>query len=204
MLIKSLHLKSILSFKDTKLDLQPLNVLIGPNGSGKSNLIDVIGLLQAAPYDVTEYLRRNGPTGDWIWSAPSHSATSLHFAGIEADIEFNNVHVKYDLGIVVGDHRVHSLTERLDLVEQDQSRKVLANPFFQASNQRARLWPTRNDGSLAGYDDGAVRLCGMTLFTSANARAGACGAPVLSAIRARSKGGEPRDALLVNWAKLVI
>ena len=63
--IKSLHLKNILSFKDTKLDLQPLNVLIGPNGSGKSNLIDVVGLLQAAPYDVTEHLRRNGPTGDW-------------------------------------------------------------------------------------------------------------------------------------------
>ena len=67
MFIKSLHLKNILSFKDTRLDLQPLNVLIGPNGSGKSNLIDVIGLLQAAPNDLPAFLRRNGPTGDWIW-----------------------------------------------------------------------------------------------------------------------------------------
>ena len=56
MFIKSLHLKNILSFRDTKLDLQPLNVLIGPNGSGKSNLIDVIGLLQAVPNDIAGFL----------------------------------------------------------------------------------------------------------------------------------------------------
>ena len=69
--IKSLHLKNILSFKDTKLDLQPLNVLIGPNGSGKSNLIDVIALLQAVPGDLAGFLRRNGPTGDWKWKGNS-------------------------------------------------------------------------------------------------------------------------------------
>ena len=40
--LASLHLKNILSFKDTKLDLRPLNVLIGANGSGKSNLIEVL------------------------------------------------------------------------------------------------------------------------------------------------------------------
>ena len=47
MFLKSLKLKGILSFRDTELELQPLNVLIGPNGSGKSNLIEVIGFLQA-------------------------------------------------------------------------------------------------------------------------------------------------------------
>lgn len=66
--IKSLHLKNILSFKDTKLDLQPLNVLIGPNGSGKSNLIDVIGLLQAVPQDLPAYFRRHGPMSNWVWN----------------------------------------------------------------------------------------------------------------------------------------
>ena len=63
MLIRSLHLKNILSFRDTRLDLQPLNVLIGANGSGKSNLIDVIALLQAAPGDPAGFLRRNGGLG---------------------------------------------------------------------------------------------------------------------------------------------
>ena len=75
MLIKSLHLKNILSFKDAKLDLQPLNVLIGANGSGKSNLIDVIALLQAVPGDLAGIpaaqrtyggldLERSGPGGN--------------------------------------------------------------------------------------------------------------------------------------------
>ena len=158
MLIKSLHLKNILSFKDTKLELQPLNVLIGANGSGKSNLIDVIGLLQAVPGDLAGFLRRNGPTGHWIWSVPVNSESSFHFAEIDADIGFNNVHVNYDLGIKIGDNRVYSLTERLDLVEPQQDEKVLVNPFFQASNERARLWPTRNDGTLAGYDDQPVEV----------------------------------------------
>ncbi len=66
MFIKSLHLKNILSFKDTKLDLQPLNVLIGANGSGKSNLIDVIALLQAVPGDLPSFFRRHGPISNWV------------------------------------------------------------------------------------------------------------------------------------------
>ena len=86
MFIKSLHLKNILSFKDTKLDLQPLNVLIGPNGSGKSNLIDVIGLLQAVPNDMAGFLHRNGPTGDWKWKgAPGESEAESGNAGLIHD-----------------------------------------------------------------------------------------------------------------------
>ena len=49
MLIERLRLKKILSFNDATIKLGQLNVLIGPNGVGKSNLIEVIGLLQAAP-----------------------------------------------------------------------------------------------------------------------------------------------------------
>jgi len=40
MLLRSITLRNLLSFKDASLDWGPLNVLIGPNGSGKSNLID--------------------------------------------------------------------------------------------------------------------------------------------------------------------
>jgi AAA15 family ATPase/GTPase len=49
MLIKRLTLKKILSFKETTIELKPLNVLIGANAVGKSNLIEAISLLQAAP-----------------------------------------------------------------------------------------------------------------------------------------------------------
>ncbi len=51
MLIRRIKLEGLLSFGPNTqvLELGPLNVLIGPNGSGKSNLIEAIGLLQAAP-----------------------------------------------------------------------------------------------------------------------------------------------------------
>ena len=100
MFIKSLHLKNILSFKDTKLDLQPLNVLIGPNGSGKSNLIDVIGLLQAVPNDIAGFLRRNGPTGDWVWKGdnPTGSNHQTSEMAMElCDLELQAQSLRYEL-----------------------------------------------------------------------------------------------------------
>lgn len=98
--IKSLHLKNILSFKDTKLDLQPLNVLIGPNGSGKSNLIDVIGLLQAVPDDLAGFLRRNGPTEDWKWKGEESSASDFHNSNLQVELwnpEKPDIPFRYEL-----------------------------------------------------------------------------------------------------------
>jgi len=67
MLLRSIQVRNLLSFKDTSLDFRPLNVIIGPNASGKSNLIDVIGLLHAAPADLPAAIRNGGPIRDWIW-----------------------------------------------------------------------------------------------------------------------------------------
>ena len=64
----------------------------------------------------------------------------------------------YKLGIGLQEDRVHSLNERLDLVELEQDRKVLAKPFFEASNESARLWPTRLGGILADYGDEPVQV----------------------------------------------
>ncbi len=75
MLIRHIKLKGLLSFgPDTQaLDLGPLNVLIGPNGSGKSNLIEAIGLLQAAPRDLTAPIREEGGVRAWIWQGEAAS-----------------------------------------------------------------------------------------------------------------------------------
>src|SRR6266567_9471299 len=67
MFIKSLHLKKLLSFNDTSVELGPLNVLIGPNAVGKSNLIEVIGLLQALPASVATPILRGGGVRQWLW-----------------------------------------------------------------------------------------------------------------------------------------
>jgi predicted ATPase len=67
MLIKRLALKNILSFRDAVVELGQLNVLIGPNAVGKSNLIEVIGLLQAAPTNLATAILRGGGVRQWLW-----------------------------------------------------------------------------------------------------------------------------------------
>jgi predicted ATPase len=76
MLLSSITLKNLLSFKDATLSLQPLNVLIGPNGSGKSNFIEAIGLLQAAPVDLNRAIMQGGGVREWIWQGPKEGASS--------------------------------------------------------------------------------------------------------------------------------
>jgi predicted ATPase len=78
MLIKRLTLKKILSFNEATVELGPLNVLIGPNAVGKSNLIEVIGLLQAAPNSLAAAILRGGGVRQLIWlgdPVPSPIAT---------------------------------------------------------------------------------------------------------------------------------
>jgi predicted ATPase len=67
MLIKRLTLKKILSFKETTVELGPLNVLIGANAVGKSNLIEAISLLQAAPTGIEGQILRGGGVRQWLW-----------------------------------------------------------------------------------------------------------------------------------------
>lgn len=157
MLIKSLHLKNILSFKDTRLDLQPLNAIIGANGSGKSNLIDVIALLRAAPGDLEGFLRRNGPTGDWVWKGPGREETPFHVADVAARFDNPGQPFNYELSIIVQDDRVHSLTERFDLMA-NELKHAYAKPIFQASNGQARLWTTRPDRTFADFSDEPVTV----------------------------------------------
>ena len=115
MLIKSLHLKNILSFKDARLDLQPLNVLIGANGSGKSNLIDVIALLQSVPGDLAGFLRRNGPTGDWAWKGgPADAEAGMpELLVVINDPENPHTPLEYDLRLDTGDDGVRVVHESL-------------------------------------------------------------------------------------------
>ena len=80
MLIHRIKLQNVLSFgpNTQELDLKPLNVLIGPNGSGKSNLIEAIGLLRAAPRDLTIPIIGGGGVGNWIWKGePKASVACL-------------------------------------------------------------------------------------------------------------------------------
>ena len=69
MFMHRIKLQNILSFgpDGQDLELKPLNILIGPNGSGKSNLIEVMGLLKAAPQDLAAAIHEGGGCDDWVW-----------------------------------------------------------------------------------------------------------------------------------------
>jgi predicted ATPase len=83
MLLSSITLKNLLSFKSATLEMRPLNVLIGPNGSGKSNFIEAIGLLQAAPVDLNRAIMQGGGVREWIWRGSEEIASS---ASIECTV----------------------------------------------------------------------------------------------------------------------
>ena len=89
MLLKSLHLKGLLSFglSAGPVELGPLNVLIGANGSGKSNFLEAISLLQAAPGKLTSPIRDGGGVGDWLWR-PVSGAKPAGPAEIDAIFEY--------------------------------------------------------------------------------------------------------------------
>ncbi|MBF0132737.1 MAG: AAA family ATPase [Magnetococcales bacterium] len=94
-LIKSIRIRNLLSFgSDTdETELLSLNVLVGPNASGKSNLIETIGLLQAAPKDLTSPFRGKGGGGfqEWLWKG-SHTPPPKEI-DVSGEIE---VTVNYD------------------------------------------------------------------------------------------------------------
>ncbi len=67
--LKTIKPRNILSFgpETPDLELQSLNVLVGPNGAGKSNLIEIIGLLQAAAGNLLEPIQSGGGIAEWLW-----------------------------------------------------------------------------------------------------------------------------------------
>ena len=74
-MLQSITAKNLLSFgpEGMTLDMKPLNVLVGPNGAGKSNLLEVIGLFQAAPQSLADPVRMGGGIREWIWKGEPHS-----------------------------------------------------------------------------------------------------------------------------------
>ena len=69
MMIRRLKVSGLLSFGPRGIDLpmEPLNILIGPNGSGKSNLLEVLGLLRAAPRELAGPIKQGGGVWEWLW-----------------------------------------------------------------------------------------------------------------------------------------
>ena len=115
-----IKLKNILSFGPDGLDLElkPLNVLIGPNGSGKSNLIEVMGLLQASPNELTAPVIAGGGVSNWIWRGentipPTSKPAS---AEIEAELDYlsGRQRLRHSLAFIEKGHGLEVIDERIE------------------------------------------------------------------------------------------
>ena len=138
-LLKSIGLKNILSFKDAKLSLESLNVLIGPNAAGKSNLIDIIALLQAAPGDLNGAILRGGGAPAWIRRGETGAP---NVAGIECEFVFGADTLSYSFQF--------SAADRAFLIEHESLRRASkrsAGMYFErsAATVKLRKYP-RNGG----------------------------------------------------------
>ncbi len=130
MLIESVHPRNLLSFGPDarELALGPLNVCVGANGTGKSNLLDLIGLLQAAPKDLRVPIRNGRSVGDWIWQGEPVARSA-------------------QLSMVVNLSRDESLWYELEFEENGQRLAIVEERLALASGASPPL--LRSDGSLA-------------------------------------------------------
>ena len=145
MMLKSLHLKNILSFRDTEVALRPLNVLIGPNASGKSNLIETLGVLQAAPRDLAEFFRMNGPVSDWIWKGGDERDGEHRIAEVEAVIDNpDGEHpaensLRYTIRIADSNERLQVVGERLENIAPYEAGQAEPHFYLSAENGHVRV-----------------------------------------------------------------
>ena len=121
--------------------MEPLNVLIGPNGSGKSNLLDIVGLLRAAPKDLAAAIREDGGIHEWIWRGDSPGEASW----IEAIVEYPQgaQPLRYRLGVRENNQRFEVVEERIE--NQHKGREQHRKPHFHYEYQRGRATLNHKD-----------------------------------------------------------
>ena len=138
MLLESIKINGLLSFRDAELDLRPLNVLIGANASGKSNLIEVMALLQAVPRDLTGFFRQSGGISDWLWKGPSENAS---LGTVEALVAYDAgpMPLRYALSVAERGQQFDIAEERLET--EGPTAMQYSDPFrfFNVTNGYGRL-----------------------------------------------------------------
>ena len=149
MLLNSIKINGLLSFRDVELEMRPLNVLVGANASGKSNLIEIMALLQAVPRDLAGFFRRSGGISDWLWKGERSTRASDAEGKIEAIINqrVGQMPLRYALSITERGQHLDIVEERL---EYEMPRPEYSEPFylFQVNNGRGRLavkWQEEDD-----------------------------------------------------------
>ena len=141
MLLKSIKVDGLLSFRDVQLELRPLNVLIGPNASGKSNLIEIMALLQAVPRDLSGFFRRSGGISDWLWKGAGPDQQTGEVGTVEAIVAHDSgqMPLRYVLRLAERGQQFDIAAERLE--NERPNAIYLSEPFrfFHVTNGYGQL-----------------------------------------------------------------
>lgn len=138
MLLKRMRLQNVLSFgpNEQELEFKPLNVLIGPNGAGKSNVIEVIGLLSAAPTDIAAPIREGGAAESWVWGGYPR-ATEARVDAVVIEPLFEDT-IRYSLSFRSYFDGSLSLDE-IGEVEASRDRRTKSFRFLERQRGKATL-----------------------------------------------------------------
>ena len=144
MLLKSIKINGLLSFRDVELEIRPLNVLVGANASGKSNLIEIMALLQAVPRDLAGFFRRSGGVSDWLWRGTASDSAS-NDVGTVGTVEAliagaaGTPPLRYLLSVAEKDGQLAVAEERLERENAVSSYSNGPNQFFAVSDGAGSL-----------------------------------------------------------------
>lgn len=155
MLLKSIKINGLLSFKDVELEMRPLNVLIGPNAAGKSNLIEVMALLQATPRDLAGFFRRSGGIADWLWKGTEPAAAPVGTLAALVEYDAERMPLRYVLSLAELGPQFDIAEERLENERSRYSSQPEPFRFFQVSNGYGRLAVDWRDGDGLSQEDGS-------------------------------------------------
>ena len=142
MFMHRIKLKNILSFgpDEQDLELKPLNVLIGPNGAGKSNLIEVIGLLRAAPSDIMVPIREGGGGGNWLWRGePKVTEARVEVVVGEPFVRSDKEPIRYSLAFGHFVFGIPSLNEEIGEVERTEEGEHSSKRFLERRSGKVTL-----------------------------------------------------------------
>ena len=142
MFMHRIKLKNILSFgpDEQDLELKPLNVLIGPNGAGKSNLIEVIGLLRAAPSDIMVPIREGGGGGNWLWRGePKVTEARVEVVVGEPFVRSDKEPIRYSLAFGHFVFGIPSLNEEIGEVERTEEGEDSSKRFLERRSGKVTL-----------------------------------------------------------------
>jgi predicted ATPase len=135
-LLQEITARNLLSFgpEGISLELRPLNVLIGPNGSGKSNFLELIGLLHAAPTQLSAPVREGGGIQDWIWKGQPNATAVLE---VVVDSLPGSLLLRHTIEFAGPAQKFELVDERIDYAEAAK-RHSGSGPYFLYRFQRGR------------------------------------------------------------------